>query len=344
MIVDGYLYDRASSNRVTAHLSSRQNGYVLTTDGNSFETTIDIVSASPFINGIPQRLVISTGQTFVPFDELPEGFLKAKPSRFWRALSKAERFSPRNVIICIALLAGVVLSARAALPTLADAAANFVPASLEAAVGQSTFEYFERWLLEPSDLNPARRAALRSAAEALADLRGMPEPPAVVFRNAPKIGANAFAFPGGPIVVTDRLVDVVGSDDRILAVMAHELGHVEERHAVRQILRAAGLLILFSTILGADEVIVEELSAFALSLGTSGYSREFESAADDYAVRLLSDAGRSPEAFIAALESLAAECKPQCGEESWFSTHPSIETRIKALREFAREPSGNTGR
>ena len=172
----------------------------------------------------------------------------------------------------------------------------------------------------------------------------MPEPPAVVFRNAPKIGANAFAFPGGPIVVTDRLVNVVGSDDRILAVMAHELGHVEERHAVRQILRAAGLLILFSTILGADEVVVEELSAFALSLGTSGYSREFESAADDYAVRLLSDAGHSPEAFIAALESLAAECKPQCEEESWFSTHPSIETRIKALREFAREPSGNTGR
>ena len=113
---------------------------------------------------------------------------------------------------------------------------------------------------------------------------------------------------------------------------------------MRQVLRAAGLLVLFGAILGTDEAIVEELSAFALSLATSGYAREFESAADEYAVRLLRDAGHSPEAFVAALESLAAECEPHCTEGGWFSTHPSIETRIETLREFTEKLDGDPGR
>lgn len=343
MIVAGHLYDRGSSNRVAARLSGRRDRYVLTTDGGG-ERVVDVVSASPFVNGIPQRLVVSTGQTFVPFGELPKGFLRGRRNRFWRALSRAERFSPRTAVVCVVLLAAIVVSLRAALPALADAAARFVPGSLEAAVGRSTFEQLEYWLLEPSDLSPAQAVALRRAAKRLVDLRGMPEPPRVLFRSAPKIGANAFALPGGPIVVTDQLVDLMDSEDLVVAVIAHELGHVEERHAVRQILRAAGLLILFGAILGADEVFVEELSALALSLTTSGYSREFESAADEYAVRLLRDAGHAPGAFIAALESLAAECGPPCAEEGWFATHPSIETRIAAVRELIGKPGGDPGR
>lgn len=344
MIVAGHLYDRDSSNRVAARLSGRGDRYVLTVDGDGGETIVDVVSAAPFVNGIPQRLVISTGQTFAPLDELPEGFLRTRRNRFWRALSRTERFSPRTAVVCVMLLAGIVVSLRAALPALADAAAHLVPGSLEAAVGQSAFERFDHWLLEPSGLSPARTAALKRAAERLADARGMSEPPKVLFRSAPQIGANALAFPGGPILVTDQLVRAMESDDRVVAVIAHELGHVEERHGVRQVLRAAGLLILFGAILGADEVIVEELSAFALSLATSGYAREFENAADEYAVRLLGDAGHSPEALAAALESLAAECEPHCAEGGWFSTHPSIETRIAALKAFTGKLDGDPGR
>ena len=343
MIVAGHLYDRGSSNRVAARLSGRRDRYVLTTDDGG-ETVVDVISAAPFINGIPQRLVISTGQTFVPFGELPQGFLGGRRNRVWRALSRAERFSPGTAAVCVVLLAGIVVSLRAALPALADAAAHLVPGSLEAAVGRSTFAQLEYWLLEPSDLSPAQTVALRRAAKRLVEQQGMSEPPRVLFRNAPKIGANAFALPGGPVVVTDQLVDLMESEDLVVAVIAHELGHVEERHAVRQMLRATGLLILFGAILGADEVFVEELSAFALSLATSGYSREFESAADAYAVRLLRDAGHAPEAFIAALEALAAECGPPCAEESWFSTHPSIETRIEAMRELVGNPGGDPGR
>ncbi len=343
MIVAGHLYDRDSSNRVAARLSGRGDHYVLTTDDGG-ETVVDVVSAAPFVNGIPQRLVISTGQTFAPFDELPKGFLRTRRNRFWRALSRAERFSPRTAIVCVMLLAGIVVSARAALPALADAAARLVPGSLEAAIGRNAFEQLEHWLLEPSDLSPAQTVALRRAAKRLVDLRGMSEPPRVLFRSAPEIGANAFAFPGGPILVTDQLVRAMDSDDRVVAVIAHELGHVEERHGVRQALRAAGLLVLFGAILGADEVVVEELSAFALSLATSGYSREFESAADEYAARLLRDAGLSPEALVGALESLAAECEPHCAEEGWFSTHPSIETRIEALRAFTGKLDGGPER
>lgn len=58
---------------------------------------------------------------------------------------------------------------------------------------------------------------------------------------APQIGANAFALPDGTLVVTDELVELAGdNDDEVLAVLAHELGHIHERHGLR-LLRTQGL-------------------------------------------------------------------------------------------------------
>ena len=335
MIARGHLYDQDSSNRVDARISVHGDCYSLKLSTSGAEFPVDVVSVSTFINGIPQRLVLSTGQTFVPLDELPEGFLTAKKYGSWRTLSKLEKFSPRNVIISVLLLVFAVVSIRGALPFVADAASRLVPESLEATIGQETFAQFDELLLKESRLSASRQTAFKEKAAKLTRSRGIVTSPEIRFRSAPAIGANAFAFPGGPIVVTDQLVDVVKHDDAVVAVIAHELGHIEGRHSLRQIFRAAGLLILASTILGADEIIVDELSAVALGLVTSGYSRGFETEADEYATRLLLDAGYPPEGLAQALDALAKQCEQPCAKGGWFSTHPDHSERIRALKAFS---------
>ena len=336
MIARGHLYDQDSSNRVAARISVHGDRYSLKLSNAAAELPVDVVSVSPFISGIPQRLVLSTGQTFVPLDELPDGFLTTRRNRFWKALSKIEKFSLRNVTICVVLFVATILSIRAALPLAADTVAGLIPRSLEATIGAQTFAQFEDLILEDSQLSPTRRASLIQKASGVSRRSSLERLPEIHFRNAPKIGANAFAFPGGPIVVTDQLVNTIENDEAVVAVIAHELGHIEERHSLRQILRAAGLFFMASTILGADEVIIEELSALALGLATSGYSRGFENAADAYAARLLQEAGYQPERLIQSLEALANACEPPCAEGSWFATHPGYEERIEALRKLVQ--------
>ena len=139
---------------------------------------------------------------------------------------------------------------------------------------------------------------------------------------------------GGPILVTDDLVHVLEEDNKILAVMAHEFGHVEERHGLRQVLRVGGMFLIASMVVGADDSMIEELAALAVSTTTLGYSRDFERDADSFAGRLLESAGRSADDLADALEALQENCGEACrSETSWLSTHPAIESRIKALSE-----------
>ena len=80
-----------------------------------------------------------------------------------------------------------------------------------------------------------------------------------------------------------RWCAAVGSDDELLAVLAHEIGHVRGRHAMRLVLQNSGLAVLLTALAG-DAVGVTFLAvALPSMLLQSGYSRQFETEADDYA-------------------------------------------------------------
>ena len=74
------------------------------------------------------------------------------------------------------------------------------------------------------------------------------------------MGANAFALPNGTIVVTDDLVKLAEHDDELVAVLAHEIGHVVSRHALRRVLQDSGVMLLVAGITG-DIVSISSLAA-----------------------------------------------------------------------------------
>ena len=333
MRIRGHLYEPGASERIDATLACERGRFHLVRAGDAAGIDIRIRGASERLAGIPQTLTLSTGQRFVPFEELPAAFLEATESKVSRWTDWLERFSPVKAAVLVAVLALGMLGLRAAVPIAADLAVVLVPHRAEAFVGRQAFRELDAVLFSPTRIGESRRARIEDAARELARQGGIDPIPEIRFRDAATIGANAFAFPGGPIVVTDDLVRVL-DDDRILAVIAHELGHVQERHGLRQAVRVGGMFVIASLMLGADDSLLEELATVAVATVSAGFSRDFERDADAFAARLLRSDGRSEGDLADAFRSLLDDCGAACrGDAGWLSTHPGLESRIRALEE-----------
>lgn len=150
---------------------------------------------------------------------------------------------------------------------------------------------------------------------------------------------NAFAAPGGLILVSRGLIRCCRSEDALAAVLAHEIGHVQNQHGLRAIKK--GRLTSALTIMaveagkslgGAD--LAEATRAFEGSitditstLMNSGYSRSLENEADAAAVQILVRAGYDPHALIDMLTVMKTRL---AGDSRGFGrTHPSPDDRIQ---------------
>jgi predicted Zn-dependent protease len=155
-------------------------------------------------------------------------------------------------------------------------------------------------------------------------------------RDAATIGPNAFALPGGIIVVTDQLVDETESINEVLAILAHEIGHTELRHPLRSVLHGSLTAIIAATITADAGSLSAAVTSLPFILLQTKYSREMESAADEFAFRLLRQHDLSPELFAKALERLSKGSSAEEHAFSFLSTHPVTAERIERARAAAR--------
>ena len=210
------------------------------------------------------------------------------------------------------------------LPRAAKIAAGFVPATVEAKLGEQTLSFFEGKVCRPSALSAARQQALQRRFAGLTAGLSDGYSYRLLPRNCRGVGANAFALP-------DALVKLAQSDDQISAVLAHEVGHVRHRHGLRMALQAAGLAALAAALFGDATSITSLATTLPTALLQSGYSREFETEADDYAFQRLREIGLSPKAFAEIMLLLEKDRRKRSGEESkdYLSTHPATAKRIE---------------
>ena len=158
------------------------------------------------------------------------------------------------------------------------------------------------------------------------------------FRGGGHIGANAFALPSGIIVMTDELVELAKKDDELVSVLAHEVGHVRGRHALRQMLQAAGVSALAVALLGDVSSISGVLSA-APALLHAKHSRDFEREADAFAKQWLREHGIAESNFDAILCRISGSHggtkseRKQKESFDYFSSHPSTTERAQCPEE-----------
>ncbi len=241
-------------------------------------------------------------------------------------------------------------------PWLARAALAALPATADRAIGDAALRSFDSVLLAPSSVPAARQQAVREAfAAALArtgtagNVPAYPAYPAYELRfhasprsgpapDAPsRLGPNAFALPGGVIVVTDDMLALLqGRDDVLIGVLGHELGHVRRRHGMRMLVQATLIGAAASIAWGAFSAA---LAAAPALLGNSAYSRDFEREADAEAVALLRANGISPVVMVELFERLAAKRAgaPRGGFDHGIAlaSHPADAERTQRFRAAA---------
>lgn len=146
---------------------------------------------------------------------------------------------------------------------------------------------------------------------------------------------NAFALPGGFVFVTDALVRLCADDrDALAFVVAHEMGHVRLSHARDRFMADLVFDVVGRRVPAAGQVVREMLG--------KGYSRHQELEADREAVRLMTAGGFRSDGAVRALERLAQQAPEDAGPASeYFSTHPPLEERIRALRGGSRMLEAN---
>jgi predicted Zn-dependent protease len=233
-------------------------------------------------------------------------------------------------LLTLALLAGAY---RAGLPWLAEHVASALPAEWLAAMGQHTLAVLDRTAFDPSDLDPERRARIESRFRELRARETVLPAHSLHFRAAPSIGANALALPGGEIVLTDGLVELAQSDEEVLAVLSHELGHLTRRHALRSVIQASAVGAAVALWLGDFESLA---AGFPAAILEARYSRDFEREADAYAAWLLHENGLGTQPLADLLARLEHEADTMSEESltAYLSSHPATRERIRTLSEL----------
>ena len=158
---------------------------------------------------------------------------------------------------------------------------------------------------------------------------------------------NAFAAPGGYIFITKGLLMSLKNEAELACVLGHEIGHVTNRHVVKEIQRSKMLQSVIPEHVHASAKKAEwmnQVSQFAVQLMWKGLSREDEYQSDADGAASAYNTGYDPKVFVDVLNTLKAKAQaPSSSNELKFllSTHPKPEDRLKALEaKAAAMPSG----
>lgn len=251
-------------------------------------------------------------------------------------LEQRWQFALASVFVTVAALAlGYVYG----LPALADHIASRVPVDYQRKFGERAMVWLDHnKLFLPSKISPSVQKELSDGFTRLA--AGLPEAKylRLEYRNAPAVGANAFALPGGIVVVTDQLINLAESPEEVYAVLAHEIGHVVKHHALRHIVQDSVTAAVATALTSDVSSLTFAVSGIPVLLAQAKYSRQFETQADDFAFALLKKRGISPEYFATFMERLEAKRNIRtAGRMAFLSTHPVTAERIARARAAARE-------
>lgn len=287
-------------------------------------------------------------------------------------------------VALIATLAIVWGTFQYGLPWMSEKIAYALPAKTNQWLADGAMETLDEALFEPSQLSAAKQAEIQQHFQTkLVPLQEGNQQYKLLFRYMPDVDinslleeidlseqdktdsaekpkkskppikpndpgiANAFALPSGEIVVTDGFINLVKSQDELDSVLLHEMGHVEYRHSLRQLIESSaisvGVLLVAGDVSALDSLLVG-LPTFLLD---SHYSRRHESESDQYAFEKMIKAKLDPIAFshiMYRLENQNASDKdnedkaPLTGLEKvgdYLSTHPNTVDRMENAKRYS---------
>lgn len=236
----------------------------------------------------------------------------------------------------VAAVSSVAVIIFVLVPVMADQLARVIPPEGERALGEATLGQI-REALDDTGFAPVPVCERESGQAALQKIRDRMD-----FAAPPEFGltvtvldhrmVNAFALPGGHVVLFRGLIQASDTPEQLASVLAHEIGHVVSRDPTRHALRSAGSLGVLGLLLGdfAGGTVVLFL---AEQLINATYSQTAEAEADRFAHEVMIKAGMDPSEMAGIFETFQTLGGDAEGLVTHFLSHPDLDGRIAAARD-----------
>lgn len=267
----------------------------------------------------PLALPSSVGR-FDRFCRLPDGSsLHHADARHWddwclaqgRLADRAEtwiKYRHGAWMTIIMVVAFVLASWRWLIPAVSDEVVPWLSPQFERKVGEAGLAQIRALYLKPSRLSGDEQDVWRNRFEDMVAQVHVQEDGAPRWRlhvhAAPQIGPNAFALPGGDMVITDELLELLQDEpDAVMGILAHELGHVQHQHGLKMVVKASLSSTLAGIVLGDASFFFSSVPAILMS---QGYSRHAERQADQFAAHFLHRNEIHPRVMTLFFERLAS--------------------------------------
>lgn len=335
--ISGQYFDGKQPVSVQAKLDFATLEATLTTENISANYIINNLKVSPRIGSAQRFITFPNGAQLActdnpHLDTLPqespsEGPVAWLERRWGIALASI-------AIICCTLLAAYFF----VLPALAENIIERIPMKTEQTLGREALAWMDKngWF-KPTVIESDKQKIIMDGFNWMTGDLPFKEYYHLEFRASKMLGPNAIALPGGIIIITDDMVKAAETTEEVLAVLAHEIGHVELRHALRSVLQNSIVAAAAATATSDAASLSAAVAGLPALLAQTKYSREFETAADDYAFKLLKTKGYSPLSFASIMERLAKKYEKDTGAGAfaYVSTHPVTAERVQRARDAA---------
>ncbi|SDF26016.1 Peptidase family M48 [Dyadobacter soli] len=263
-------------------------------------------------------------------ESLPATLKKRYPEKvfFKRRITNIFKLNNATIVgVALAVLMLMGLGYWFGLPWLAGAVASRFPVSTEVEMGDTMYDN----MIQAYDVDDQLTAATNDFVKSIDFKTHYPIRITVVKEKE----VNAFALPGGRIVVFDGILRKMKTKEELAALLAHEVSHVHYRHSLRNIFRSLGGYLFLSVLVNDINGIVTVLADNSNMLANLTYSRELESEADQKAMAVFQADGLDLQGFVDLFTTLKNEHE-DVANLKLLSTHPLTGDRLRAAEEMAK--------
>lgn len=308
------------------------------TDITNLSFTLDMISVAPRVGNTPRFIYLEDGASLETEDnDAVDSLVPSLPhGRFHLAQHIIESKLHWIVLMLALTIAFGWATIQYGVPYLAKQVAFALPRDVDDRLGDGVLAALDEFIFEPSMLSIRDQSRLHLGFNNMVGLSDLGlNDVQLEFRASPLMGANALALPSGIIIMTDELVAMAVDDEEVLAVLAHEIGHIRHRHSLRGVLQNSTVALMIAGITG-DLASLTSISATIPTLMVQlKYSRGFELEADDYAVVMMNEMGIEPaklgDILIRMTKAAMGDAENDDSISDYLSTHPGSDDRMRRI-------------
>ncbi len=319
--------------------------------GNSLTISYENGQVIWAISQIDYSSFTGKGKTMLKYGEFPhqylefpidsalfaalETYLPKRREGFWAFANELAGAGFRGVLITIAIFVAITAGFYfLLLPKIAEYAALQLPMEAEVELGKQFYDSF----VGDMEVDEERTKQLQAFAKKIDFQTEYP----LKFTVVKDKQVNAFALPGGNVVVFDAILEKIKTPEELAALLSHEVTHVKERHSLKGLARSLAGSMVVSVVVGDMNAIGSILVSQARNIYELGFTRDMEKEADLEGLEIMYHNKLDPKGMVRLMERLHEEEKKYGVDKmpAYLNSHPMTNERIAYI---SKESKGHSG-